>query len=68
MGRQGERLSPQFETLQQALAEEAATLTDATDASDPEHLVVFEIVGTIGGFLRATQGGSGVSDFSLSQD
>ena len=61
MGRQGERLSPQFETLQRALAEEAATLTDATDASDPEHLVVFEIVGTVGGFLRATQGVEGLN-------
>jgi len=61
MGRQGERLSPQFETLQRALAEETATLTDATDASDPEHLVVFEIVGTVGGFLRATQGVEGLN-------
>lgn len=61
MGRQGERLSPQFETLQRALAEEAATLTDATDASDPEHLAVFEIVGTVGGFLRATQGIEGLN-------
>lgn len=55
IGRQSERLSPQFVALQQALAEEAATLTDATDASDPEHLVVFEIIGTVPRFLRATQ-------------
>ncbi len=61
MGRQGERLSPQFATLQRALAEDAATLTDATEASDPEHLVVFEIVGTVSGFLRATQGIEGLN-------
>ena len=61
MGRQGERLSPQFATLQQALAEEATTLTDATDAFDPEHLVVFEIIGTVAGFLRATKGIEGLN-------
>ena len=53
IGRQSERLSPQFAALQQALAEEAATLTDATDASDPEHLVVFEIIGTVGELHRS---------------
>ncbi|MCY4193639.1 MAG: S8 family peptidase [bacterium] len=43
------------------MAEETATLTDATDASDPEHLVVFEIVGTVAGFLRATKGVEGLN-------
>ncbi|MCY4273478.1 MAG: S8 family peptidase [bacterium] len=43
------------------MAEETATLTDATDVSDPEHLVVFEIVGTIPGFIRATQGVEGLN-------
>ncbi len=61
MGRQAERLSPQFKTLQQALAKETTTITDATDISDPEHLVVFEIVDTVDGFLRATQGLEGLN-------
>ncbi len=61
MSRQGERLAPQFVALQQALAKEAATLTDATDVSDPEYLVVFEIVGAVPGFLRATQGVEGLN-------
>ncbi len=61
MSRQGERLAPQFVALQQALAKEAATLTDATDVSDPEYLVMFEIVGAVPGFLRATQGVEGLN-------
>jgi hypothetical protein len=60
--RQGRRLAPQFAALQETLAQhEAATLTDATEASDPEHIVVFEVVGTVAGFVRATEGIDGLN-------
>lgn len=53
--RQGRRVAPQFRALQTAMAGEAVTLTDATEATDPEHIVVFEVVGSVIGFIRATE-------------
>ncbi len=59
--RQGRRISPQFAALQRALETDSSTLTDATEASDPEHIVVFEVVGTVAGFVRATAGIAGLN-------
>lgn len=59
--RQGRRIAPQFAALQRVLKTDSATLTDATEASDPEHIVVFEVVGTVAGFVRATEGIEGLN-------
>lgn len=59
-GRQGARLAPQFQVLQDALAGERAQLAESTDASDPELVVVFDLAGTVDGFLRACQGVEGL--------
>lgn len=58
--RQGERLAPQFAVLQDALAGQRAQLTASTRASDPELVVVFDLAGTVDGFLRACQGIDGL--------
>lgn len=59
-GRQGARLAPQFQALQDALAGQRAQLAESTDASDPELVVVFDLAGTVDGFLRACQGIDGL--------
>lgn len=51
--RQGERLTPQFQVLQDALTGQRAQLVDATTASDPELVVVFDLAGTVDQFMRA---------------
>jgi subtilase family protein len=52
-GRQGIRLAPQFEALQDAIADERAQLSDATTSPDPELVAVFDLAGTVDGFMRA---------------
>ena len=51
--RQGERLTPQFQVLHEALAGQRAQLADTTTASDPELVVVFDLAGTVDQFMRA---------------
>ena len=53
--RQGQRITPQFQTLRQALERERLELAQATSASDPELVVVFDLVGTVEGFVRAVR-------------
>ncbi len=54
-GRQGRRLTPQFQALQDALA--AQRVVSGTDAreTDPELVVVFDVAGSVDGFLRAVE-------------
>lgn len=58
--RQGQRLAPQFQSLQGALASELTGLGDSTTAPDPELIAVLELVGTVAGFVRATEGVEGL--------
>lgn len=51
--RQGQRLAPQFQTLQRALASESVELTETTTTSDPELVAVFDLAGSVDGFVRA---------------
>ena len=53
--RQGERLSPQFQVLYDSLIAETTTLSDTPGASDPNYIIVFEVVGTIQDFKRAVE-------------
>jgi len=41
--RQGARLTPQFQMLQEALEQERAQLVGSTTTSDPEHVAVFAL-------------------------
>lgn len=59
-GRQGERLVPQFDALRGALEAERVQLGESTTASDPELVAVFDLAGTVDGFLRATLGVEGL--------
>lgn len=58
--RQGQRLTPQFRALQEALAADTTELAESTNAPDPEFVVVFEVAGTIERFMRAAQGIEGI--------
>lgn len=51
--RQGERLTPRFEALQQAMESGRAALGDSPGEPDPEMVVVFDLVGTAEDFARA---------------
>ena len=53
--RQAERLSPQFERLQQTLEERRARLQMETRDLVPEEVVVLETVGTVDEFIRAVE-------------
>jgi hypothetical protein len=59
-GRQGERLTPQFQELQQALVAENAQLAETSEAPDPELVAVFDLAGTVDRFLRACEGIDGL--------
>lgn len=52
--RQGERLSPQFQRLQDALTSDRAELTKETASPEPELVAVFDLAGSVDTFLRAT--------------
>ena len=53
--RQAERLSPQFEHLQQTLEERLSRLQMEAHALVPEEVVVLETVGTVDDFIRAVE-------------
>lgn len=59
--RQGRRIAPQFAALREALENDRATITDVADSSDPEHIIVLEVVGAVAGFIRATEGVEGLN-------
>ena len=52
-GRQGQRLTPQFAALRDALATGRADVTEHATEPDPELVVVFDLVGTVEDFARA---------------
>lgn len=58
--RQGLRLTPQFRSLREALEQDRAQLIDSTTAPDPELVAVFDLAGTVEGFLRAAAGLDGL--------
>ena len=58
--RQAERLSPQFERLQQTLEERRAWLQMEARDLVPEEVVVLETVGTVEEFTRAVESASGI--------
>ncbi len=58
--RQGERLTPQFAALAEALAAQRARTEASTDEQDPELVVVFDLAGTVAEFHRAVAGVAGL--------
>lgn len=67
-GRQGERVTPQFNALRDALDSGRAQLTDSTGAPDPELVAVFDLAGAVDGFLRATAKVEGLEFLSELQE
>lgn len=67
-GRQGVRLTPQFDALREALEAERAALTEATTAPDPELVAVFDLAGGVDQFLRAAAGVPGLEFLSDVQE
>lgn len=51
--RQGERLTPQFRELREALLADTTSLSETTGAPDPSYIIVFEVVGSIERFMKA---------------
>ena len=51
--RQGQRLTPQFGALRDAMAAGRADTAERTREPDPELVVVFDLVGTVEDFARA---------------
>ncbi len=51
--RQGERLSPRFQALQDAVAAGRAALASTATDADPEFVVVFDLAGSVEQFMRA---------------
>jgi hypothetical protein len=59
-GRQGQRLTPQFAALRDAMAAGRMDASQRTIEPDPELVVVFELVGTVEAFSRAVSQVSGL--------
>lgn len=51
--RQGERLTPRFQALQEAIEAGRATLSDTPGDPDPEMVIVFDLAGTAEDFAKA---------------
>lgn len=51
--RQGERLSPKFETLSNILDAQRATILQSTVGIDSEQVLVFETIGNVEDFAKA---------------
>lgn len=58
--RQGQRLSPQFEALHQAISAGRAEATETATEPDPEMVLVFDLAGTVAHFARAVTGVPGL--------
>ncbi len=58
--RQGERLAPQFQRLQEALAHRRAELQGSSLGIEPEQVLVLKTVGTVENFIRAVEGIEGL--------
>ncbi len=65
---QGERLTPEFQRLQDALDRRRITIQDSSQGIEPEMVLVLEVVGTIEEFFRAVekvQGLEWLSEYAL---
>ena len=67
-GRQGTRITPQFDVLRDVLDGGRAQLTESTTAPDPELVAVFDLAGAVDGFLRAAAGVEGLEFLSELQE
>jgi Subtilase family len=67
-GRQGVRLTPQFQTLRAALEAERAQLTEQTGSPEPELVAVFDLAGTVEAFMRAAAKVDGLEFLSELQE
>jgi len=67
-GRQGTRLTPQFDALRAALDGGHAQLAESTTAPDPELVAVFDLAGAVDRFLRAASGVEGLEFLSELQE
>lgn len=68
-GRQGERITPQFNALREALEGRRVELAESSAAADPELVVVFDLVATVDAFLRAVRDIEGLEFLAdLAQD
>lgn len=67
-GRQGTRLTPQFDALRAALDGGHAQLAESTTAPDPELVAVFDLAGAVDGFLRAASQVEGLEFLSELQE
>ena len=54
-GRQGERLAPQFQRLEEALANRRLALQETSAGIVPEQVLVLETVGPVANFIRAVE-------------
>ena len=54
-GRQGERITPQFQRLQEAMENKRVTLQDTPLGIQPELALVLETVGSVGNFIGAVR-------------
>jgi hypothetical protein len=53
--RQGERITPQFTALADALTAQRMGMVDETPEQDPELVAVFDLAGSVDGFMRAVR-------------
>lgn len=67
-GRQGTRITPQFDALRAALDGGHAQLAESTTAPDPELVAVFDLAGAVDGFLRAASQVEGLEFLSELQE
>lgn len=51
--RQGERIAPQFASLQQAISSKRMQTASSNTAPDPELVVVFDLAGSVTNFIKA---------------
>jgi len=65
---QGRRHAPKFEALQTALSSGRATATGSTHEPDHELVVVFDVVGGVENFLRASRGVPGLEFLAALDD
>lgn len=67
-GRQGTRLTPQFQTLRASLEAERAQLTEQTGSPEPELVAVFDLAGSVEAFMRAAARVDGLEFLSELQE
>lgn len=66
--RQGQRLTPQFAALRDAMTAGRAVAAESTPEPDPELVVVFDLAGTVEDFFRAAAGVPGLEFLAEYED